>query len=440
MREIKRQFRHAVKCGLGSAYFIIRDNPTIDFSHDIIKASISNLAIDAQCEGDRAEYLVKLIDISRREKAIITRILTSLTDEQNDFWGCDQLFELAAIFALRGDRRARHAIYKRFRNNDKIRGSEGCGEDAIIKLDGFNGLVFIIKARGKKLLENNEYCTEDIIIKCFQDANPQIEVYAELEKAAAKSKSVRKYLDTIKKNKWPPRSARRRKQKYTYSKIKDNIEKVIMFPVPTHMIKNVITADIKKLADDFQKETNPGKQEKYLRIFAEVKYPNDYKAILDIAKSQYNGQYLLIEFACWALSHFKTDEIRQLALDKLRATTNPSDYLPLLISNYKKGDEVLLKEIATRSNDFDYIHSLARGYVAIYRKNKTKTCKEPLEILYQKMNCGIHRYEIVEILYDNNVLSEKIIKELEYDSYEDTRQFYANIMKKAENKTMEDNI
>ena len=428
MREVKRQFRHAVKCGLGSAYFIIRDNPTIDFSHDIIKASLSNFALDAQCEGNRAIYLTKLIDISRLKEAIITRILEGLTAEQSDTWALVQLFELAAISALRGDKRAQNAIYARFRDK-KIKGSEWCGEAAILKVEGLNGLVFIAQTRGKELLQDPEEWEDSGCVDNFQKDNPQIDVYAELEKAAAKSKSVRKYLDTIKKNKWPARSGRRRKQKYTYSKIKDNIEKMIMFPVPTHMIKNVITADIKKLADDFQNESNPGKQEKYLRIFAEVKYPNDYKAILDIAKSQYNGQYLLIEFACWALSHFKTDEIRQLALDKLQATTNPSDYLPLLISSYKNGDEVLLKEIASRRSDFDYIHSLARGYVAIYKKNKTETCKAPLEMLYQKMNCGIHRYDIVEILYDNNVLSEKILKELEYDSYEDTRQFYANITK-----------
>ncbi|MHB9140192.1 MAG: hypothetical protein ACYC4Q_12380 [Victivallaceae bacterium] len=203
------------------------------------------------------------------------------------------------------------------------------------------------------------------------------------------------------------------------------------FSVPPRIAKDLTIADIKKLAGDFQKETNPVKQEKYLRVFAKVKFPYDYNVILNIAKSRNNGRSRLVEYACEALSHFKADKIRRLAIEKLHENTNLSDYLPLLVSNYKKGDDVLLKEIASRDADFDFIHSLAHDYIAIYTRNKTKACKEPLEMLYQKMNCGMHRYEIIRVLHDNNVLSEEILRELEYDSYVETRQFYADIMSKA---------
>ena len=426
MREIKREFRHAIKCGLGSTYFIMRDNPGIDFSHDIIKASLSNLAIDPQCEGDRAVYLAKLIDISRKKEAIIARILTGLAAAQNDTWALDQLFELAAIFTLNENKNARHAIYKKFRDT-KIKDSTWCGEEAILKVDGIKGLIFIAKTRGKELLKDAEDCEDSFRVNQFQKDNPQINVYATLEKAAVENKFVRQYLDTIQKYTLPPR----RKRKYTYSKVKANIEKLAMFPVTPSGIKDLTIADIKKLADDFQRESNPRKQEKYLRVFAKVKFPYNYKVILNIAKSQDNGKNKLIEPACKALSLFKSDKIRQFALDKLQATANPSDYLPFLVSNYKKGDEVILTEIASRYTDYEYIHLLVGGYIAIYGQNKTKACKAPLEILYQKMNCGIHRADIVQILYDNNVLSPKILSELEYDSFDETRQFYENITKKV---------
>jgi|LakMenE01Jun11ns_1017448.scaffolds.fasta_scaffold9806339_2 hypothetical protein len=40
------------------------------------------------------------------------------------------------------------------------------------------------------------------------------------------------------------------------------------------------------------------------------------------------------------------------------------------------------------------------------------------------MNCGLHRKDIVKILVENNVLSDKIFAELEFDSYDTVRKLY----------------
>lgn len=96
----------------------------------------------------------------------------------------------------------------------------------------------------------------------------------------------------------------------------------------------------------------------------------------------------------------------------------------LLVSNYENGDHKLLTEIASRSDDFDFIHSIVFGFIDIYEANSTKDCKEPLEVIYNKMNCGIHRKDIIKILLDNNVLSDKIFAELEFDSYDTVRKIY----------------
>jgi hypothetical protein len=38
--NIKQQFRQSLKCGTGKAYYILNENPNIDFSKDIIKAAL----------------------------------------------------------------------------------------------------------------------------------------------------------------------------------------------------------------------------------------------------------------------------------------------------------------------------------------------------------------------------------------------------------------
>jgi len=58
----------------------------------------------------------------------------------------------------------------------------------------------------------------------------------------------------------------------------------------------------------------------------------------------------------------------------------------------------------------------------IYKANKTRECKEPLEILYTKMNCNICRKRVIEVLIENKVLSDKIKREIKFDSYLETRE------------------
>jgi hypothetical protein len=94
----------------------------------------------------------------------------------------------------------------------------------------------------------------------------------------------------------------------------------------------------------------------------------------------------------------------------------------ILISNYQNGDSKLLTELAEKFNQDYIIENLASSYIDIYKANKTTECKEPLEAIYDKLTCGIHRKGIIEVLMDNKVLSNKIRQEIKYDSYFETRQ------------------
>ena len=94
------------------------------------------------------------------------------------------------------------------------------------------------------------------------------------------------------------------------------------------------------------------------------------------------------------------------------------------IGNYKKGDWKLLKSLAEKYTDDDVIHSLGADYIDIYEANPTKECKEPLEVIYDKMNCGIHRKKLIRILIKNDVLSDKIRNEIQFDCNEAIRKLF----------------
>ncbi len=423
--NIRQQFRQSIKCGTGKAYLILRDNPGIDFSKDITKAALTNLAYDGQAEGDRADYVASLINLSDKKDKIVDCVLQALESERQNTWALDQLFELAATFAKEGNNKARQAIYHNY-FKEVIDGSEWCGQDAIVELDGFEGLKYIVETKGKGLIKDPNDWEDSFFVDDFQKRNPKIKVYEELERASKDNPYIKKYLDTIKKYPWA-RSIRPQRPKYNYQIIKKNIENKRVVPILPRGIKELTKTDLKKLADDFLKETDPVKQEKYLRVFAWVKYPYDYQPILQIAKGRNSRKNRLVEYACKALQYFQAKDIRQFAIEKLNKTNTPSDYLYLLVVNYKKGDCKLMAKIATKYKDEHIIHALVWVYIDIYKANKTKECKKPLEIIYEKLTCGLHRYDIVEILYKNGVLSDRILSEIEFDSYDETRDLHKKI-------------
>ncbi len=427
MLNTKKEFRKSIRCGTGKAYFILKDNPKVDFSRDIIKAATFNFAYDGRAEGDRAHYLSQLINLSGKKDKIVASHLNALAKERDNCWTLNQLFELAAIFAKEGNQKASKAIYARF-HKKTIEYAEWVGDDAILSIDGFAGLKRIAVERGKALMNNPEDDQGDsYLVDDFQDKHPELKVYDELKKASKSNPYIKKYWSKILADKKTILTIPQ-KPRYTYQIVKNNIDRDTARHFVLFGVKQLKERDIKRLAQDFLKETDPIKQERYLRIFSRRKFPFDYHQILELAKSRYSRKNRLVEFACEALQYFKADDIREFAIRKLKITNNPADYLYLLVSNYMKGDWKLLTKIAERHKKDDVLHSMVWAYIAIYKRNKTLECRKPLEVLYEKLTCGIHRCDIVEILYNNGALSKRILKEIEYDSYESTRELHHKIM------------
>jgi hypothetical protein len=421
--EIKQQFFSSLKRGTGEAYIIMQDHPTIDFSNFIIKGALTNFAYDHQSEGSRAKYIYRLIKKSEQKDKIIKSVLAALQIKKDDYWGLDQMCDLAVLFFKAGYVEAKSALYVRFKLND-IEGYEFCGQAQLMEIDGLKGVLTVAETIGKTILKNANW-EDSWHVDSFQKRNKTIDVYAELKKASKKNKCIDAYYQSILENKWNL-SKRRKPIKFTYNFIKEKIDADKFRFISAERANDLSGEEVEKLAHDFLREKNKLKQEQYLRFFSKRKYPLDYQPLLDIASIKNPAKTSLVAYAVEALKFFKSKDIRQLALEKLKTAKNPHVYINLLVSNYQKGDYKLLSEIANKSDDYDYIHSIVFGFIAIYEANKTKECKEPLEIIYNKMNCGLHRLDIIRLLIENNILSAKIQQELKYDSYDEIRRRYGS--------------
>lgn len=416
---VRQKFKSAIKRGTGEAHLIMKDNSKVDFSSDIINAALTNLSYDNQSEGSRANYVYDLIELSNQKGKIKDAVLKGLATERKDSWALDQLFEITALFAKQGDKEAKKEIYKRF-HKKIIKGSEWVGQDAIIEVDGLNGLKYVAETKGKIDPDGWE---DSITVESFQEKNPAIKVYDELKKLAKDSPNIKTFLDTILKYKNSKPKWERTKSNYEI--VTERIHSKAIVPLPPAGAKDLTKLDIKKLADDFLKETNRLRKEKYMRVFDRVKFPYDYKPILDVAKGKYSGKDRLIEYAVNALRYFNGKNIRNFALAQIPKATRPDIYTNLLIANYKNGDSKLLQALIDQTNNEHKIHALVFSYVEIYRKNRTKDCKAPLVALYDKLTCGLHRADIVKIMIENGVLPARIKAEIKFDSYDEIRKLYA---------------
>ncbi len=418
-RMLKQRFRSSIRRGTGEVCLIMQNNPTIDFSADIIKASLTNYAYDGQSEGSRAFYVSELIARSKQQSKIRDAILKGLETENKDTGALVQLFDLATIYAKQGNNEAKKAIYNRFFKKI-FGGCDWCGYTSIIELDGLEGLKYIARTIGKSLEKNPEDWQDSSIIHHFQQINPEIKALQELENAGKTDRYIKIYLDNIKQTENGREEYKR--PVVNYKTVSERINKKILRPLSPVMAKQLSKTDIKKLADDFLKETDRLKQQIYMSVFNRVKYPYDHQPILEIVKGRNKKSDRLVAFASGALRYFSGDDIREFATDRLSTTKKPFDYLDLLISNYQKGDSKLLTTIVKNCKSEDSLHSIIISLIHIYNANKTKECKEPLEAVYDRLTCGLCRTDIVKILIKNKVLSKKIKEEIEYDCEEDTRK------------------
>ncbi len=415
--NIKQRFFHSLKRGTGEAYLLAKNNPGIDFSNLIIKGAVRNYAYDGQSEDSRAQYVFDLIALSVKKEKIRKAVLNGLATEQSDTWSLTHLFDLAKLYAQQGDPEARKAIYERFLTNP-IEGSDWVGYSEILELDGFQGLVFIAEKTGKLIDKNPGNWQDDAIISHFQADNPTINVSQELEKLSETNHFISLYLDCIRRTKESRKNHVRETQTF-----KDIVDETINSKpfISFKRKKELNQEEINQLAAHLLKEKNKVNIEKLLGIFTTHKFPADSAFILKLANQKRIPGLRIKEFAIGALKFLKSAEIRQFALDNIPKAKLPGPYIDILISNYKKGDGQLLKTIADKFKNEHAIEQLAAGYVGIFKANKTKECKEPLEALYNKMNCGIHRHLVIQVLMENNVLSDTLKNEIKYDSYLETR-------------------
>lgn len=431
-REILKDFRNSIRCGTGKAYLLMKKHPKVNFENEIYKASIKNYAYDGQSEGDRTDYILQFYSNLKIEELdrIKEKLAIRLFEEKEDTWSLQQLFNICGHFA-KSDLNVKKAIYRRFKQTP-IKDSDWLGTSIILRLDGVNGMIKIAEHFGKRLIKNKDDWQDGWILNSFDESNPKIKIKELLKKESKTNIFIKRYLQEIESTRKRWEKNKNKRTKWTFERTLEHILDDDKRRPMSFVIKKLSKKEIKQIAKLFNKSLSKKSISKLLDIFTFVKYPYSIDDLKEYRKKKYKSE--IRDFALEALSLFKDKETRDFAIKKLDKTNNPAKYLDVLKSNYKKGDSSLITKTINRFKDEHIIEQIAISLCELYEKNRTKDCKKPLLALYQKMNCAIHRNMIIKIMYENDILPKSILKELEFDCDEDTREMFRKIKKKAGNK------
>lgn len=425
--RIKRLFRNAIRRGTGRAYLLMQAHPEVNFGPDILKAACTNFAYDPQCEGSRGEYIVRLMLLSAQKEYLISRVLALLVAHEQE-WALTQLFDIARRLALAGYPAARTAFYQRF----ELGGSAGyayAGEYELVLLDGPAGLLRAAIVRGRLLAADPENWEDDGLISFTQERNPDVAVETELEKAAATNEHVARYLQAVQESQRPEPYSPSRPAIPDLQYLRHLLANRKRRRIPRHVVRRVVrrlpARQLRLLAAEFEQETSRTRQLRYLQVFRYVKLPLGYKLLLPLAEAQPPHYTPALDDAVEALVFFQSPAIREFALARLSSSPIPWLYASLFFNNYQAGDDRLLLRLVEQTTGEDAIESLAISLCAIYQKNRIKKCQKPLWAIYQRMNCGMHRAQVVELLLKRGVLPADIREEIPFDSYEGVRHLAA---------------
>jgi hypothetical protein len=417
---IKQKFQSAIRRGTGETHLLIPNYPKIDFSGEVIKACVKDFAYDGQCEGSRGAYLFEIIELAGKKDKIRKAVLKALLKPQKDTWTQAQLFDLAKMFAQQGDAAARQAIYQAFVHN-AIRGSDWAGTSEIMELDGIEGLKFIAEEFGKRHEADPDDWQDDGVIYKFQKDNPGDDAWTELDTAAEQNRFIKIYVAEVR-NTMTRRNERGKLPEPVYKNI---VEEVLLRQGRFWFLNRKLKrTELELIAQQLLVERNKSNREKLLQIFTRHKFPLDQKVLFELASKDPVKNIRIVTHAIRALSLFKDKNIRQFALEQIAISKQPEFFVEILRENYKKGDYKLLTPLITNSNKDTKLEDLILDIAKIYWINNTAECREPLEALYNKHTCGICRKNVVEILKENNVLSEQIKNEIRFDCNEETRKLY----------------
>lgn len=422
IKMIRQQFQKEIKKGTGKAILLMKENPTMDFSKEILCACFKNLDYDPQCSGSRGLYLYEMIQQLKNREAVETKILNKLQQPKLEYWGLEQLFEIAKLMAQSGNTKARRVMYKKYEQLCKD-GGDIVGNYEIIALDGLQGLAFIAELHGKMLLKSKESWEDGALIQYVnEELEEKDDPDAFLQAKARRNKYIKAYLAAV--ADYQSQNEQRKLNVPTYEEIRKQIDSNKKYSF--YSARRMSLTDIRKLAKDFRAEGDSRRLINYLKIFVHVKYPDSSR---DIIRCISHKNKTVQSWAIFALKHFRGNNIRAIVKRNFENAEYLWETFHLLKENYRISDTKFVEKLLLQKTDKYTFHSMGMSIIDVFKKFGSSNLVDSMLILYNKGYCSGCRHRLIKNLIDKQMLPDWLAKEAVYDCDMEIRILAKNYLK-----------
>ena len=278
------EFCQALHKGMGRAYLYIQKYGDSQVRDILLSACLKNMVYDPQCEEERAEWLISLIDLTENQDYYFSQIINGLISS-TEFWDTDQLFSLCQIIAERNITTAKQAIYQKFDLQEFYESFLGGYE--IINLDGVAGLIYVIQLLGRRLVEVEDYWEDEILLDYAYEKLGKEKINEYLEAEAKKNKYIRAYLENCQNKLENESYLNKSRRKYSLERVISDIEnKRYKFPYHyTVFGKKASEQEIEIVFDKLLTEVIKEKIIRYLWVFRNRELPRLDDKIFQLVSS-----------------------------------------------------------------------------------------------------------------------------------------------------------
>ena len=418
-------FEHGLRLGLGRAVLWLRAHPSSDFRDLILHACTHNLAYDRQWEGSREDYLFDLVQASGEPDWYYDQLTSIVTGPRDEEVSYDQILEMMRLWAQHGHPTARQTLYAGFLA--AIDADDSSGDEAIIELDGADGLTFVADHLGRLKRVPDEYRYDRFIIDAAKEAGVA-DPLAVLNAAIEQHPAIAQFLERVAAFEAHDRPAQLRPRDTKvrdYAKLRAWLDEVetnqrsLGFKV---WGRNATDSDLLLAAADLVTETNDKRRRALLNVFWERAYPLDPAPLIALVA---HADPLISAPAMHRLENIPASEaVRSAALVWLAGNDErAARAVGILEHQFHPGDHALVEALASRVTDNNAWH-LFNVRTRVFYEAHPDAASEPriLLTLYEHNPCVMCRESIVRRLLKLNALPDWLAAECRADAGPEIRK------------------
>ncbi|MCA9306979.1 MAG: HEAT repeat domain-containing protein [Phycisphaerales bacterium] len=443
----KAAFERAVTLGHGRAWEHAKAHGIEGHEAFVEHATLHSLAYDTQCEGDRAQWMVGLIEAAGALDRLAPRIIEGVaTPPEGDypFWHLCQRAGVMGELARRGYGGARSALYGLF---DKSKTTvDLIGGHEIIALDGSDGLLFVCDALGRLLARDPDTCVDQQPIRVYDETHGDGAAMLVLESARGFNGDIARYLDRLHADEveieqsqsakgpylkladvvFDEDAARRREGRYADRTLQNVLEWVnanrdVRYGgwLRAWGMHNASDDDLDGVIGAIEGASDPRAIQLLLCVFGRRAMPRITDEILALCR---HDDEWVRRRVYQALSNCDDERVREVGLSLLGTDRVVEGAISLFEASYRVGDHEAIERAMRLVNDRDDLHRMLFDLVDVFETRSIPECRRLLMFVYGHTPCGNCRGKAIEIMRNASVLPDWIASEARNDSQEDIRE------------------